>query len=139
MSLKKWVTPALLRLVTPGTGNSVIAPVVVIRPTSWFAVFVNQRLPSGPGGDPGDVGVGGDGELGDGPGRRDPADRVGLGEPDVAVGPCGDPSRGVVALGERELADRARRGHVPDLADARLGEPDVAVVPERQGLRRHRD
>ena len=79
-----------------GMGNSVMAWVVgLIIPILLPPSSVNQRLPSGPAVIPtGWLSARGDGELGDGVGRRvDHPDlvAVGLGEPEVAVGPRRDP------------------------------------------------
>src|SRR5262249_61747652 len=69
------------------------------------------------------------GGLGGDPGRGDPAApaKIGLGEPEVAVRPGGDPAD-LTALREArgELGDDARRGDAADLAGL-LAEPEVSV------------
>ena len=101
-----------------------------------YPCSVNQRLPSGPGGDLLRVDSGrGDGELGDGAGRRvDLTDFVAglLDEPEVAIGPRHDPCRVAAGGGDREIGDHPGRWVDPtDAAGMGLGEPEVAVGPER--------
>ena len=84
----------------------------LIIPILPVAASVNQRLPSGPAVIPLGLGIGGgDGELGDGVGRRvDHPDLVGcrLGEPEVAVGARRDPE-GRTGGRDGELGDGDRQ------------------------------
>ena len=101
-----------------GIGNSLIAPLGVIRRSCCRAFSVNQRLPSRARRDPvralSAVGIGNSLIAA---ARCDPPDLAGaiLGEPEVAVGARSDPVWAAACRGDRELADPAARGDATDL------------------------
>ena len=109
-----------------GSGNSVIAPAVVMRPI-WFASnSVNQRLASGP-----TVMKRGEldavGRESHEPGRSHPPDPVVvLGKPEVAVRAGHDLDRLAEASRDRVLRDRSCRRDATDLPD-QLRKPEVSV------------
>ena len=128
-----------------------IAPLVVILPifplpADKLPSSVNQRLPSGPAVIP----YGAAAELGDRTSCGDPADNstavlgpgvAQFGEPQIAVGPSGDPLR----LQQRapEFGDDAGRGNPADFSTAGnthavntfFSEPEIAVRPSRNPSR----
>src|SRR5207245_2882122 len=72
-----------------------------------------------------------DRELGEGTGRADPPDPVGvaLAEPEIAVGAGGDEARMAGWRPDGKFEDRTGRGDAPDPVAVELGDPEVAVRP----------